>query len=44
MILKNGRWISGVRVEVVNLKGTSYIMTDCDSQAEGNLENLPKFG
>jgi hypothetical protein len=43
MILKDDRWYSGARVEVVNLKGTSYIQTDCDPSAEFYLENLPKF-
>jgi len=44
MILKDGRWYSGARVEVVNLKETSYIQTDCDPSTEFYLENLPKFG
>ena len=43
MISKDGRWYAGAKVEVVNLKGTSYIRTDVDSSAEDNLENLPKF-
>jgi hypothetical protein len=43
MINKNGIWQAGAKVEVVNMKGTSYIHTDRDSSAEDNLENLPKF-
>ena len=43
MIKKNDRWFAGARVEIVNLKGTSYIRTNCDSTVDYNLENLPKF-
>ena len=40
---KNGRWIAGARVKVVNVGVISYIRTDSDVSAEDNLENLPQF-
>lgn len=43
MMNKDGKWIAGARVKVVNIGVISYIRTDKDASAEDNLENLPKF-
>jgi hypothetical protein len=40
---RNGRWVAGARVKVVNIGVISYIQTDRAASADDNLENLPKF-
>lgn len=43
MTKENGKWISGAKVQIVNVGGTEHIKTVRDSTPKDNLGNLPKF-
>ncbi|NMC67403.1 MAG: DUF3892 domain-containing protein [Spirochaetales bacterium] len=43
MTYENGKWVSGAKVKIVNIRGIKYIKTVADATTKDNLGDLARF-
>ncbi len=43
MVLKDGKWVSGAKIEVVPIESEQFLKTEPNNVKEDNLGELPEF-